>query len=39
MTVVHDLVTNIDRGPIFFERPLDDLDRAFDPGAEPSGLG
>ena len=37
--VMHDLVPHVDRGPVFLERPLDDLDRAFDPGAEPTRLG
>src|SRR5579875_405998 len=39
MAVVHDLVTDIDWRPVFFERALDDLDRSFDPGAEAPGLG
>ena len=37
--VVHDLVPDIDRRPVFLERPLDDLDRAFDPGAKAARLG
>ena len=39
VAVVHDLVADIDRRAIFFERALDDLDRAFDPGAETARLG
>ena len=38
MAVVHDLVADIDRRTVFFERALDDLDRPFDPGTEPSWL-
>ena len=38
MAVVDDLVADIDRRAIFFERALDDLDRPFDPGAEASRL-
>src|SRR5207249_4609999 len=39
VAVVHDLVTHVDRRTIFLKRPLDDLDRPFDPGTKPSGLG
>jgi hypothetical protein len=39
MPIVNDLVTDINRRPIFFERALDDLDRSFDPRTEASGLG
>ena len=39
VAVVHDLVADIDRRAVFLERALDDLDRAFDPGAEASRLG
>ena len=39
VAVVHDLVADIDRRAVFFERALDDLDRPFDPGAKPAGLG
>ena len=38
MAIVHDLVPDIDRRPVFLERALDDLDRPFDPGTKPSGL-
>ena len=37
--VVHDLVTDIDRRPVFLERALDDLDRPLHAGAEPARLG
>ena len=39
MAVVDDLVTHIDRGLVLIERPLDDLDRPDDTGAEAAGLG
>ena len=39
VAVVHDLMPHIDRRPIFLQGALDDLDRAFDPGTEPAGLG
>ncbi len=39
MPVVHDLVPHIDRGAEFLERPLDDLDRPLDAGAEAARLG
>ncbi len=38
VTVVDDLVPDIDRRAVFLDRALDDLDRAFDSGAKPSGL-
>ena len=38
VAVVHDLVPDVDRRAVLFERALDDLDRAFDPGAETSRL-
>ena len=37
MLVVDDLVADIDRLPVFLDRPFDDVDGAVDPGAEPSG--
>ncbi len=37
--VVHDFVTHIDRRAVFLQRPLDDLDRPLDAGAETAGLG
>jgi hypothetical protein len=36
---VHDLVADIDRGAVFAQRQLDDLNRPLDPGAEAPGLG
>jgi len=39
VTIVHYLVTDIDRRTEFFERALDDLDGAFDARTEPSWLG
>jgi hypothetical protein len=39
VAIVHDLVTDIDRRAVFFERALDDLDGAFDARAEASWLG
>src|SRR5207249_2530908 len=39
VAVVHDLMADIDRRPVFLERALDDLDRSFDPGAKASRLG
>jgi hypothetical protein len=39
VAIVNDFVTDIDRRAIFLERSLDNLDRAFDPRAEASGLG
>ena len=39
MAVMDDLVTDIDRGPIFLEGAFDDLDSAVDPGAEASRRG
>jgi len=38
VTVVDDLMTDIDRRAVFLERALDDLDRPFDPGTEASRL-
>ena len=38
MAVVDDLVAHIDRRPVFLQRPLDDLDRALDAGAETARL-
>ena len=37
--VMHDLVADVDRGAKVVKRPLDDLDRPLDAGAEASGLG
>ncbi len=37
VAVVDDLVADIDRRAVFFERPLHDLDRAVDSGAESAG--
>ncbi len=37
--VMNDFMTDIDRRAVFLERPLDDLDRPFDPGAKSSRLG
>ena len=37
--VVHDLVPDIDRRAVALQRPLDDLDRPVDPGAEPARPG
>ena len=31
LAVVHDLMPDIDRRPVFLEGPLDDLDRSLDP--------
>ena len=39
VAVVHDFVTHIDRRAVFLQRPLDDLDRPLDAGAEAAGLG
>jgi hypothetical protein len=39
VAVMDDLMADIDRRPIFFERALDDLDRSFHPRAETSWLG
>ena len=39
VAVVHDLVTHIDRRAVFLQRPLDDLDRPLDAGAESRGAG
>jgi hypothetical protein len=38
MTVVHNLVTDVDRWAIFLQRALDNLDRPLDAGAEAAGL-
>jgi len=38
MTVVHDLVADIDRGAEFLERATDDLDRPYDARAETPRL-
>ena len=38
VTVMDDLMTDVNRGPIFFERSFDDLDCPFDPGAKASWL-
>ena len=38
MAIVDDLVADIDRRAEFLERPLDDVDRPHDAGAETSGL-
>jgi hypothetical protein len=38
MTVVHDLVADIDRCAVPFQRPLDDVDRADHSGAEAARL-
>jgi hypothetical protein len=32
-------MTDVDRRAVFFERPLDDIDRSFDPGTKASGFG
>ena len=37
--VVHDLVAHVDRRAEQLERPLDDVDRAVDAGAEAAGIG
>ena len=37
--VVHDLVAHVDRRAVALERALDDVDRAFDAGAEAAGVG
>ena len=37
--VVDDLVADIDRAAEFLQRPLDDLDRAFDAGTEAARIG
>ena len=39
VSVVDDLVADVDGGPESFERPLDDLDGAIDAGAEAAGVG
>jgi hypothetical protein len=39
IAVVDDLVAHIDRRAVAFERALDDLDRAVDPGAEAARRG
>ena len=39
MSVVHDLVADVDRRAVLGERPLDDLDRTVDAGAEAAWLG
>jgi hypothetical protein len=39
VAIVHDLMADIDRWPIFLQRPLDNLDRALDPGTKTSRLG
>jgi hypothetical protein len=39
MTVVHDLVTHIDRGSEELDRALHDVDRAIDTGTEAAGIG
>src|SRR5215472_5186644 len=39
MPIVNYFVTDIDRRTKFFECAFDDLDRSFNPCAEPSGLG
>jgi hypothetical protein len=39
MPIVDNFVADIDRRSVFLERTLYDLDRSFDPRAEPSGLG
>src|SRR5262249_9940838 len=36
--VVHDLVAHVDRRAILLQRALDDLDRAYDTGAETARL-
>jgi hypothetical protein len=36
---MHHLVSHVDRGAEQLQRALDDLDRAVDTGAEPSGIG
>jgi hypothetical protein len=38
MTIMDDFVPNIDRGAVFIDRTLDDLDRAFDAGTKTTGL-
>jgi len=35
---VNDFMTDIDRRAVFLERPLDDIDGAFDPGAKAARL-
>ena len=37
ITVVHDFVTDIDRGPVDFEQALDRFDRPHHPGAKAMG--
>jgi len=37
--VVHDLVADVHRRAVHLQRPLDDLDRAIDAGAEAARLG
>ena len=37
--VVNDFVADIDRRPVDLQRPLDDLNRAFHPGAKSAWLG
>ena len=39
VAIMNDLMADVDRRSIFLQRPLDDLDRAFDPGAKTSRLG
>ncbi len=39
VAVVHDLVPDVDRRAVFFQRTLDRLDRAVDAGAIPARLG
>jgi hypothetical protein len=34
MLVVDDLVADVDRRPVLFQQPLDDLDRTVDAGAK-----
>ena len=38
VAVMDDFMANVNGRAIFFECALDDLDRPFDPGAEPSRL-
>src|SRR5262249_15448693 len=39
MPIMHDLMAHVDGRPELLERPLDDLDRPLDPGAEAPRLG
>jgi hypothetical protein len=39
VTIVHDLVADVDRGAELFQRTFDDLDGAIDAGTETPGVG